>query len=60
VLTVRVLSPRPGGGHAMLSYPGTFAKGRLAAALVTLAAADPQHPERRRCPCGMAVVRRRG
>jgi len=38
VLTVRVLSPTPGGAHAVLSYPSKLAKGRLAAALVTRAA----------------------
>lgn len=42
VLTVRILSPNQRGGYAVLSYPSKFAKGRLAAALVTRAAAgDP-------------------
>ncbi|MDT4970512.1 MAG: uncharacterized protein QOG22_655 [Pseudonocardiales bacterium] len=35
VLTVRVLSPNQRGGHAVLSYPSKFAKGRLAGALVS-------------------------
>jgi cytoplasmic iron level regulating protein YaaA (DUF328/UPF0246 family) len=39
VLTVRVLSPRPGGGLGVLSYPSKFAKGQLAAALLERAAA---------------------
>jgi cytoplasmic iron level regulating protein YaaA (DUF328/UPF0246 family) len=34
VLTVRVLSPAPRGGHAVISYNSKFAKGRLAAELV--------------------------
>ena len=42
VLSVRVLSPNQRGGHAVLSYPSKFAKGRLAAALVLRAAAG--HP----------------
>lgn len=32
-VTVRVLSPLPGGGEGVVSYPSKFAKGRLAAAL---------------------------
>jgi cytoplasmic iron level regulating protein YaaA (DUF328/UPF0246 family) len=39
VLTVRVLSPAPRGGHAVQSYASKLAKGRLAAALVARAAA---------------------
>ncbi|MDT4959285.1 MAG: uncharacterized protein QOD31_3084 [Pseudonocardiales bacterium] len=39
VLTVRVLSPNQRGGHAVLSYPSKFAKGRLAGALVSRVAA---------------------
>jgi uncharacterized protein len=35
VLTVRVLSPAPRGGYAVISYASKFAKGQLAAALVT-------------------------
>lgn len=35
VVTVRVLSPVPRGGHAVVSYNSKFAKGRLAAALIT-------------------------
>jgi uncharacterized protein len=35
VLRVRVLSPTPGGGHAVVSYPSKLAKGRLCAALVS-------------------------
>jgi cytoplasmic iron level regulating protein YaaA (DUF328/UPF0246 family) len=38
VLTVRVLSPRPGGGLGVLSYPSKYAKGQLAAALLERAA----------------------
>lgn len=38
-VTVRVLSPLPGGGRGVVSYPSKFAKGRLAAALVRRAAA---------------------
>jgi cytoplasmic iron level regulating protein YaaA (DUF328/UPF0246 family) len=34
VVAVRVLSPVPRGGHAVISYNSKFAKGRLAAALV--------------------------
>jgi hypothetical protein len=33
-VTVRVLSPTPAGGRAVVSYPSKFAKGRLAAALL--------------------------
>jgi len=32
-ITVRVLSPLPGGGLGVVSYPSKYAKGRLAAAL---------------------------
>jgi cytoplasmic iron level regulating protein YaaA (DUF328/UPF0246 family) len=39
LVTVRVLSPAPRGGHAVISYNSKFAKGRLAAALVRRAAA---------------------
>ncbi|MDT4903864.1 MAG: uncharacterized protein QOH52_1880 [Pseudonocardiales bacterium] len=39
VITVRVLSPAPRGGHAVISYNSKFAKGRLAAALVRRVAA---------------------
>ncbi|MGH8861270.1 MAG: peroxide stress protein YaaA, partial [Jatrophihabitantaceae bacterium] len=39
VVQVRVLSPLPGGGRGVVSYPSKFAKGRLAAALVRRAAA---------------------
>ncbi|MEP7019493.1 MAG: peroxide stress protein YaaA [Pseudonocardiales bacterium] len=39
VLTIRVLSPNQRGGYAVLSYPSKFAKGRLAAALITRTAA---------------------
>ncbi|MCW2494594.1 MAG: hypothetical protein JWQ77_518 [Jatrophihabitans sp.] len=35
VLTVRVLSPLPAGGVGVVSYPSKYAKGRLAAALLT-------------------------
>jgi cytoplasmic iron level regulating protein YaaA (DUF328/UPF0246 family) len=34
VVAVRVLSPAPRGGHAIISYNSKFAKGRLAAALI--------------------------
>jgi len=34
VISVRVLSPAPRGGHAVISYPSKFPKGRLAAELV--------------------------
>jgi cytoplasmic iron level regulating protein YaaA (DUF328/UPF0246 family) len=34
VVTVRVLSPAPRGGYAVISYNSKFAKGRLAAALI--------------------------
>jgi cytoplasmic iron level regulating protein YaaA (DUF328/UPF0246 family) len=37
-ITVRVLSPLPKGGHGVVSYHSKFAKGRLAAALLTRAA----------------------
>lgn len=33
VITVRILSPLPAGGHGIVSYNSKFAKGRLAAAL---------------------------
>jgi cytoplasmic iron level regulating protein YaaA (DUF328/UPF0246 family) len=39
VVAVRVLSPAPRGGHAVISYNSKHAKGRLAAALVRRAAA---------------------
>lgn len=39
VVGVRVLSPAPRGGHAVISYNSKYAKGRLAAALVRRAAA---------------------
>lgn len=39
VVTVRVLSPAPRGGHAVISYRSKFAKGLLAAALVRRAVA---------------------
>jgi uncharacterized protein len=42
VLNVRVLSPAPRGGHAVISYNSKFAKGRLAAALIRRRAAG--HP----------------
>jgi cytoplasmic iron level regulating protein YaaA (DUF328/UPF0246 family) len=35
VVSVRVMSPLPGGGYGVISYPSKFAKGRLAAALFT-------------------------
>lgn len=38
VVTVRVLSPVPRGGHAVISYASKLAKGRLARALVLRAA----------------------
>jgi len=38
VVTVRVLSPTPRGGHAVISYNSKFAKGRLAAELIRRAA----------------------
>jgi cytoplasmic iron level regulating protein YaaA (DUF328/UPF0246 family) len=38
LVTVRVLSPAPRGGYAVISYNSKFAKGRLAAALVRRAA----------------------
>jgi cytoplasmic iron level regulating protein YaaA (DUF328/UPF0246 family) len=38
VVAVRVLSPAPRGGHAVISYNSKYAKGRLAAALVRRAA----------------------
>ena len=42
VVTVRVLSPAPRGGHAVISHTSKLAKGRLAAALVRRAASgDP-------------------
>jgi hypothetical protein len=37
-VAVRVLSPAPRGGHAVISYNSKYAKGRLAAALVRRAA----------------------
>ncbi|MBE7186873.1 peroxide stress protein YaaA [Jatrophihabitans endophyticus] len=41
-LAVRVLSPAPRGGHAVISFTSKLAKGRLAAALVRRSAAgDP-------------------
>lgn len=39
VVAVRVLSPVPRGGHAVISYNSKFGKGRLAAALIRRAAA---------------------
>jgi cytoplasmic iron level regulating protein YaaA (DUF328/UPF0246 family) len=39
VVSIRVLSPAPRGGHAVISYNSKFAKGRLAAALVARVAA---------------------
>lgn len=39
VVVVRVLSPTPAGGRAVISYLSKFAKGRLAAALVMRTAA---------------------
>jgi cytoplasmic iron level regulating protein YaaA (DUF328/UPF0246 family) len=39
VIGVRVLSPSPRGGHAVISYNSKFAKGRLAAELVRRRAA---------------------
>jgi hypothetical protein len=39
VLAVRVLSPTPRGGHAVISYTSKLAKGRVAAALVRRRAA---------------------
>jgi cytoplasmic iron level regulating protein YaaA (DUF328/UPF0246 family) len=44
-VTVRVLSPLPGGGLGVVSYPSKFAKGQLAAALAT-AAADGARPKK--------------
>jgi cytoplasmic iron level regulating protein YaaA (DUF328/UPF0246 family) len=42
VVAVRILSPAPRGGHAVISYNSKFAKGRLAAALIRrCAAGDP-------------------
>jgi hypothetical protein len=42
VVTVRVLSPAPRGGHAVISYTSKFAKGRLARALVgRIASGEP-------------------
>ena len=38
VLTVRILSPTPRGGYAVISYPSKLAKGQLAAELVRRAA----------------------
>lgn len=38
VVAVRVLSPLPRGGHAVISYNSKHAKGRLAAALIRRAA----------------------
>jgi cytoplasmic iron level regulating protein YaaA (DUF328/UPF0246 family) len=38
-INVRVLSPLPGGGTGVVSYPSKLAKGQLAAALVQRAAA---------------------
>lgn len=35
VVSVRVLSPLPRGGHGVVSYPSKLAKGRLAAMLLT-------------------------
>lgn len=42
VVTVRVLSPKPGGGLGVVSYPSKLAKGRLAAALVRAAGRGAQ------------------
>jgi hypothetical protein len=39
VVRVRVLSPAPRGGHAVISYNSKFEKGRLAAALIRRAVA---------------------
>jgi cytoplasmic iron level regulating protein YaaA (DUF328/UPF0246 family) len=39
VVTVRVLSPLPAGGHGIVSYRSKFAKGRLAAELIRRIAA---------------------
>jgi cytoplasmic iron level regulating protein YaaA (DUF328/UPF0246 family) len=39
VVGVRVLSPAPRGGHAVISYNSKFAKGRLVAELVRRVAA---------------------
>jgi cytoplasmic iron level regulating protein YaaA (DUF328/UPF0246 family) len=39
VVTVRVLSPLPGGGLGVVSFPSKFAKGQLAGSLVRRAAA---------------------
>ncbi len=42
VVAVRILSPAPRGGHAVISFTSKLAKGRLAAALIRQAAAgDP-------------------
>jgi cytoplasmic iron level regulating protein YaaA (DUF328/UPF0246 family) len=38
VVAVRILSPLPGGGHGVVSYPSKLAKGRLARALIERAA----------------------
>jgi len=46
VVTVRVLSPAPRGGHAVISHTSKLAKGRLAAALLR-AASDGQLPTTR-------------
>lgn len=47
VVTVRVLSPKPGGGLGVVSYNSKFGKGRLARALVHAAAsgAEPRTVE---------------
>lgn len=42
VVTVRVLSPLPGGGYGVISYASKLAKGRLARALIERAADDLQ------------------
>jgi cytoplasmic iron level regulating protein YaaA (DUF328/UPF0246 family) len=39
IITVRILSPKPAGGHGMISHPSKFGKGRLAAAILERAAA---------------------
>lgn len=38
VITVRILSPKPAGGHGVISYPSKLGKGRLAAAVLERAA----------------------
>lgn len=59
VITIRVLSPAPRGGYAVISYVSKLSKGRLAAALVRRTAAgepvrDAEHVRAAWLACGGA------